>query len=378
MPRPAHPYTAPMRTLPRLAAAVSLLLVAATSIAQSPPPRPAAPPPPAPPAQAVPANPLRLEPARFDLGAVAPGSVHQRTFRIVNGSTAAVRIRAATPNCRCTTVTDIVGRTIPAGGSIELTAAFDAPRTPGEKDARVTIVFEGQQRPLIAEIKGDVTLPIRVEPPFIDALQDKVAGTVTLRSLDGRPFRILSSGGTTPIFEGPPPAEPRAVHTIRWNLAGRSCEQMPLWWIVATDHPDCPIVPLRIRHECTGSRHDPERFTRFWFAQEQLIDLGRIHLARPDGPASIDQQYQIDHYNPRGRGRVERPDWKDVRAVTLPDSAPLTVELLGTRMDGEDSAILLLRFVPKPGAAAGLVDTRLRIVTASGAGEVPVVAVLAP
>lgn len=313
---------------------------------------------------------MRLDPPRFDLGTVGPRSVHERTFRIVNDSPLAVRIRAATPNCRCTSVSEVVGRTIPAGGSLELTAAFDAPANPGEKEARVNIVFEGSVPPLVAEIRGEVTLPIRVDPPFVDALQNRTTGTIELRALDGRPFRVLSSGGRPPVPVGAAPTEPQASHRLLWNLAGIPCEGMPLWWIVATDHPDCPIVPLRIRHDCTGSRADAARFGRFWIPNEQLINLGRF-----SGPTDV--QFQIDHYNPRGRGRVERPEWREVRSVES-ESPHLAVELVGVRPAGEGAQVLLLRFSPRPGAPAGPFESGLRISTATGVGTIPVAGVVSP
>lgn len=354
---------------PAIAAALALTLAARAQMPARPPERPAAPP--AAPATPPPAaSPIRLEPPRFDLGAVPPRSIHERTFRIVNGSNAPVRIRAATPNCRCTSVSDIVGQVVPPGGSIELTAAFDAPANPGVKDARVTVSFDGNVPPLTAEIRGDVTLPIRVTPAFVDALENRTTGTVELRSLDGRPFRVLSAGGRPPVHVGGSPAEPQATQRLVWNIAGVPCENMPLWWIVATDHPDCPIVPLRIRHDCTGSRADSARFTRFWIPNEQLVNLGRIS-------APTEVPFQIDHYNPRGRGRVQQPQWREVRSVEI-GSPQVSVELIGTRPAGDGGQVLMLRFTPRPGAAPGPFESSLWITTATGTGTVPVAGVLAP
>ncbi len=359
-------------TLVRSIAIATAIAAAFAAHAQSPARPPGRPsPPPAAPAAAPPAaSPIRLEPPRFDLGAVPPRSIHERTFRIVNGSTAAVRIRAATPNCRCTSLSDVVGKVVPAGGSIEMTAAFDAPANPGVKDARVTIAFDGNVPPLTAEIRGDVTLPIRVDPAFVDALENRTTGTVELRSLDGRPFRVLSAGGRPPVHVGGAPAEPQATQRLVWNLAGVPCETMPLWWIVATDHPDCPIVPLRVRHECTGSRADSARFSRFWIPNEQLVNLGRIS-------AATEVPFQIDHYNPRGRGRVQQPQWREVRSVEL-SSPQVAVELLGTRPAGDGGEVLMLRFTPRPGAAPGPFESSLWITTATGTGPVPVAGLLAP
>jgi hypothetical protein len=350
--------------------ASTILLLAPFAGAQNPPGPPLPPPPgegrfPA----SVPSSPVRVEPPVIELGIVPPNSEHRRTFRIVNDGPIALSVRAASPSCRCTTVTDIVGKSVPAGGSIDLEAVFNAPPTPGYKDATVNIVIDGVPRPLTAKIGGDVTLPIRVDPPYVDGLQGRVAGSIALTSIDGKPFTIVSSGGRAPAFDGPAPQGPQNAQRIAWNIAGIACERMPLWWIVVTDHPDCPIVPLRIRHDCTGTKADMARYARYWIAKEQLVNLGRVSAG-----GEKTEEFQIDHYNPRGRGAVVRRDWGTVRSVST-GTPDLSVRLLGTRPAGDGSVVLSLGFSAKPGFS-GLVESVLRIETASGAGEIPLVAVI--
>lgn len=230
---------------------------------------------------------------------MAPGTTHRGTFRIVNDGPIPLLVRAASPSCRCTTVDDIVGKQVPAGGVLELVAEFAAPTTPGYKDAKVNVVLEGAPRPLVAKIGGDVTLPIRVSPAFVDALNGRMAGTVTLSSIDGRPFRVISAGGKPPVHAGPAPTSPQAVQRLSWNIAGIPCERMPLWWNVITDHPDCPVVPLRIRHECTGSKADMGRYARYWIPKDQLVNLDRVKAGTP-----ATAELQLDHYNQIGRAHV--------------------------------------------------------------------------
>ncbi len=358
--------------LSALVASMLLLLAAPLSFALTQNP-PGPPPPPQPggnrfPAS-TPASPVRVEPPVIELGVVPPNTEHRRTFRIVNDGPIALKVLAANPSCRCTTVDDIVGKSIPAGGSIDLEAVFAAPPTPGYKDATVNIVIEGVQRPLTAKIGGDVTLPIRVDPPFVDGLKGRVAGSIALTSIDGKPFTILSSGGRAPTFDGPAPQGPQSAQRITWNIAGIACERMPLWWIVVTDHPDCPIVPLRIRHDCTGSKADMARYARYWIPKEQLVNLGRMASG-----GEKTEEFQIDHYNPRGRGAIVRRDWGEVRSVST-GTPDLSVRLLGTRPAGDGSVVLSLGFTAKPGFS-GLVENVLRVETASGVAEIPLVAVV--
>ena len=358
------------------AAALAAPIFAQAPIGPPGPPPPGTAPPPTEPGRGrfpapVASAPIRMEPETIELGIVEPGSTHRRTFRIVNDGPVPLLVRAASPSCRCTTVDDIVGKQVPAGGSLELEAEFAAPTTPGYKDAKVNVVLEGAPRPLVAKIGGDVTLPIRVTPAFVDALNGRMAGTVTLSSIDGRPFTIVSAGGRPPVFAGPAPDGPQAVQRLSWNVAGIPCERMPLWWNVVTDHPDCPVVPLRIRHECTGSKADMGRYARYWIPKDQLVNLERVSAGTP-----ATTELQLDHYNPRGRGRIVRPDFRNVVRVDV-ESPELEVELLGTRPVAEDAVVLSLAVTPRPGTS-GAIETVLRITTETGTGEVPLVVVVEP
>ena len=353
-------------------ALLALLAVAGPVAAQNPP----GPPPPPEPGRdrfpaSVPKSPIRMEPESIELGVVAPGSTHRGTFRIVNDGPVPLLVRAASPSCRCTTVDDIVGKQVPAGGSLELEAEFAAPTTPGYKDAKVNVVLEGAPRPLVAKIGGDVTLPIRVTPAFVDALNGRMAGTVTLSSIDGRPFTVVSAGGRPPVFAGPAPDGPQAVQRLAWNVAGIPCERMPLWWNVVTDHPDCPVVPLRIRHECTGSKADMGRYRRYWIPKDQLVNLERVRAG-----STATAELQLDHYNPRGRGRIVRPDFRNVTRVEV-DAPELGIELLGTRPVAEDAVVLSFAVTPRPGTS-GPIETAMRVTTATGTGEIPLVVVVEP
>ena len=346
------------RSSRRPAALLALLVVAAPALAQNPPapaPRPAQRPPQPPAASTV-----KVAPETVDLGIVGPGSTNPAKFVLVNQGAAAVTVRGATPSCKCTAISDVVGKTIPPGGTLEFSAALSAPRVPGTKDAKVFLAFDGAA-PAVATIKGEVRLPVLAEPPYVDALKDAVTGTVRLRSLDGKPFRVLRSGGRTG------PADAAAAFELPWSLAGRACEEMPLWWFVFTDREDCAVIPLRVRDECTGSKHDMPRYQRFWIVKESLVlpDAGTVGVA---GPVRI----ELEHYNPPKRGAVERRDWSEVRAVRVLPAADGTVlaeaKVVSTVPAPGDEAILTIELTPK---VAGPIEGEIEITTATGAGRVP-------
>jgi len=314
-----------------------------------------------------------LEPTVADFGTVAPNSSHVGRFRLRNLGTAPATVKAAVPTCKCTSFTDIVGKVVPPGGELAFEATLKAPASPGDKDARLQIVVDGMPQPLVATLRGLVTLPISADPPYADALKDVVRGTVRLRSIDGKPFRVLRSGDAAPVYLGFDPAkdEPRAEYTIVWDLAGRDCDRMPLWWPVFTDRPECPVVPLRVRDECTGSKHDPGRFDRAWMFREPLVAAPLLRVGEP-----VELEIEIEHYNPAGRGRIEKPAFRTVREVKEPTGL-FAVELLGTREVGTDEAVIRIRVTPTA-AAAGERALPLAVTTATGTGLVPLVARVVP
>ena len=209
-------------------------------------------------------------------------------------------------------------------------------------------------------------LPVLADPPFCDALKENVRGVVKLKSKDGAPFRVLCSGGKEPTYLGFDPAKdaPRAEYTLLWDLSGKSCEQMPIWWFVFTDHPGCPSIPLRVRDECTGSKHDMARFQRFWWVKDQLADAQHASVGKPS-EVSID----LEHYNPPAKGQVTDPRYRDVKSVRSL-TPTVTATLVSVTPQGVDSAAIIVRLEPVAGAA-GPIEGELEIVTATGSGRVP-------
>jgi hypothetical protein len=308
-------------------------------------------------------SPIVLTPETVDLGVVAPGSTNPGRFILVNRGSKPVKMLGAIPNCKCTAITPVEGKVIEPGGTFELSASLAAPRVPGDKEAVVFLTFEGAP-PLQAKIKGEVRLPVLATPPYVDALREVVSGTATLKSVDGKPFTILQSGGAAPAFIGFDPAKdaPRAEYTVAWSLAGRAATDMPLWWFVWTDREDCDVIPLRVRDEATGSRHDMDRFKRFWIVKESLVMAGRGSVGAPHKG-----EIELEHYNPPKKGAVENPAWREAKSVRSLN-ADVEVRLVGRRDAGADGTMLEVEFTAK---RAGPIEGLLEIETATGKGTVP-------
>ena len=337
----------------------------AQGLAQAP--TPAATSPPAAPAAVV------VEPPLIDFGRVAPGSRHPARFMVRNVSSAPVTVARAMPSCKCTDLSDIVGRTIAPGAAIELTATLAVPGSPGQKDAEVLIALQGVPGVARARMQADVTMPVRVEPAHVDALKGVQEGEIRVTSVDGAPFRVTAAGGRAPAFVGFDPAvdAPRAEYRLRWRMQELGSPALPQWLVIDTDRADCPQVPLRIRHETTGSRFDPGRTARFWFVPESIVLAGRVRAGTP-----VELRTTIEHLNPAAQGRVTNPAWSQVRGVAVPGGEG-TAELVSATPRGEAFVDLVFRFTAAPGRQ-GPMYVPVMIDTATGQGAVFVAATVVP
>jgi len=308
-------------------------------------------------------------PARFDLGAIEPGSEHARTFQITNGTGAPVRFVRAVPSCKCTTVTEIADRTLAPGESLPFEAVLAAPRTPGVKEAKIQVLYEGGP-PLQLVIAGDVTMPIKATPAFIGGPKGKTsAGTVVIESVDGRPFTILQAGGAPPLAAGPSGDASSARHELEWDLARLDDLSRNIWWTVFTDHPDCPVLPLRIRSPETGSRSDMARFDRHWMFDERVVNAERL---QPGETALV--EVVLAHYNPRQRGQVSKPQWRNLRSISSL-SPNATAEMVAVTPISRDEIRVSFSFTPVPDFS-GPLDALIRIETETGSGECTVLALV--
>jgi len=241
---------------------------------------------------------LRIEPGGFDFGIIEPNSTHEVNAVIHNTGTVPISIDKVTPSCACTATQDLTKTVIPAGESIPFIASFKAPTEPGLKSAHITVAFKqgGTKKGLRIYLQGLVTMPLRAELPYVNAYErlkpgetvvKSQTGETTVTSMDGKPFRIITSGGKQPVYTdgfNPKADEPRNSYTVKWSIPEsniNNCQGMRRWWVIETDHPDCPILPMRVRNECTGSRLDMTRRDRGWYFKEYIAQLNAIEAGKP-------------------------------------------------------------------------------------------------
>ena len=114
-------------------------------------------------------------------------------------------------------------------------------------------------------------------------------GQIKISSQDGLPFRVLTVNGDTPdlVDFNPDVDEPRNTYFMRWDIrdynpttcANLEGEPMPPWVAVETDHPECPIFDIYLRHRCTIGR--PPVAPRTWLLSDRRILMGGVPAGEP-------------------------------------------------------------------------------------------------
>ncbi len=283
---------------------------------------------------------LRIEPGGFDYGMIPPNSTHEFTTVFRNLGSRPIELVEAKPDCACTTPQDVSGTIIPPGGSVPFHATFNAPTEPGSKTARLILIFNdaGQQRRALITLDGMITMPVRADPPYVGAQRGVTTGRTRVQSVDGRPFQIISTNGETPIFADgfdPQKDQLRNTYDVQWTIPPRTtanCQGMRLWWVIETDHPDCPTLPMRVRHECTGLKADPNWRQRTWRFSEFIAQLGALQ-----GGVPID--VEVDIVNE-----------KNVRIYAAQSrSSDADAELVSTSRKNGDTTTCRVRLTPRRG-----------------------------
>ncbi len=205
------------------------------------------------------------DPADVDFGLVKPGSKLTADVILVNPFQTPMTIAQAVPTCQCTTV-EVAGETIPAGGGIAIPITLQVPSTTGKKQAAVNTVLPGPDGKNVRGPRLTLTAiaayAVKTTPLYIDALpSNPVTGSVSVAATDGRPFRVLTVNGRPPVLLTPD--QPLAEHVVQYDLGpaatqaerSGSPEVFPKWMIFETDHPDAPVIEMRIRHPFSKLPH---------------------------------------------------------------------------------------------------------------------------
>jgi len=199
--------------------------------------------------------PLRVEPDVLDFGIVPPSVTKEGVVKLVNTGTKELEILTVQPSCKCTTLEDMSGRKIPAGGSIELRANMKAQSAPGRKGAEIKVLVDGYTQVVTVQLKQEVSLPVRVSPSYLNVVKGQpTKGRTIIESVDKQPFKICAVGGRRPNLVGfdPEKDQPRNQYILDWDFERDFAPgEAKRYWLIETDREDCPLVDIFVRHEST-------------------------------------------------------------------------------------------------------------------------------
>ena len=292
--------------------------------------------------------PLEMVPPVLDFGVVAPNSRSEGSVQLFNRGDKPMLILAAEPSCKCTTLDDIAGKTIPPGGSIELGAVLDESPNIGRKTATIKILVDGYSVVKILNIEAQVSLPVRSIPSFINAVRGQNRqGRIIVESIDNAPFTICSFHGTEPTYLGFDPTidEPRFRYVLTYDLDSMP-EPFPRYLVIETDREDTPLVDVYLRHESTL----PNVNRRMMMSGGYRFPLGRIEQG-----SSVE---------------IEIP-FKSLAsplAAVVSLDPEIQTELVGTRDEETPDGIqtyALVRVTPRPDFT-GLIYAPLEAMSATG------------
>ena len=280
------------------------------------------------------APPIEVVPSVLDFGFVPPNTDVKGSVALVNRGTEPLLILAAEPSCKCTTLSDLGGTTIPPGGQVELEAMLDATPNTGPKTAEIKVLVDGYPVIKKIDLRAEIALRIRATPPFINAVRGQNRqGRTIVQSNDGQPFRICSLHGMPPTFIGFDPAKdaPRSKYVLTYDLEDVE-EPFPRYLVIETDQADVPMIDLYLRHETTLPKvnRNLRMAGGYRYPTDVIPTGGTVEIEIPFG---------------------DNPD--PVAAVVSLSTDKVTADLISSReevgTDGKKKQILLVRITAAPG-----------------------------
>ena len=292
--------------------------------------------------------PVEIVPNILDFGFIPPNEDAEGSAKIFNRGTEPLMILAAEPSCKCTTLSDLGGTTIPPGESVDLAAVLEGAPNTGPKTASIKVLFDGYSVVEVVDLKAEITLPIRAIPPHINAVRNQNRqGRIVVEAIDGEPFSICSFHGLPPTYLGFDPAtdEPRSQYILSFDL-DRLPAPYPRYLVIETDRPETPMIDVYLRHETTLPK--PNRNLRM--AGGFRFPLGLIKQG-----SFVDFEVRFD--------TVSSPI-----ATVISESPDCRAQMLGiTTEETEDGIITLVKIRVTPASDyVGVLYASLSAMTADG------------
>ena len=287
------------------------------------------------------------DPADVDFGIVPPGSKLRTEIKLVNPTDTPVVIRAAVPTCQCTTV-EVAGETIPPRGAVGIPMTLQVPSTTGDKKAAVNTVLDpGGKGPRLT-LQAVSAYPVRSIPLYIDATKPPagLTGSFNVESTDGLAFQVLSVNGAPPVVANP--GVPATSHRVAYDLTDMTAQTMPKWMLIETDHPEAPMIEMRVRHRWSMLPHQFPNYELKIQFDGYVANVGVL-------PAGGSREFTVELKNFKGR---------TLRALRSLDPR-FSIRLL-QKIDGDGQRVRITASISDTTAAPGPFTCPVTFVTDRG------------
>ena len=278
--------------------------------------------------------PITVTPQRLDFGFMLPNTNARGPLTLLNTGAEPVTLLSVTASCKCTTITDAAGVTIEPGKTFVIETELSGAPMQGARRSQLKIIAKGYARPIQVAVQGEVALPVRAVPAYINLVGERArSGQTIIESTDGKPFRVLSVNGKPPsIVPQEAPGDAHARHTLAWDFPEGAT--LPDFWMVETDHPSCALVDVRVRNANPIKRPVLRmREYRVNAGRIDPVDGVRIEVQSKDATAPF-----------------------DVVSIKGGVACPVTAELVESHAEDE-GMVAVIRLKPLPDARGFFADT---------------------
>ena len=202
-------------------------------------------------------NPIMIEvqPQELNAGYIQPGEQVVHEVILKNNGNEPIQFARVSTDCTCVQG-ELIDDLTAAGETARLKVTIEG-KDIGPINQTLTVWYIGARKPIKIPVKAEVTLPIKAEPFFINMAAPvningknviPTTGEITLKSVDGKPFRVVSAGGKPPVLASGDANNSATNHIVTWDFTNTPDEDIQPWWIIETDHPEARLIDIRVLH----------------------------------------------------------------------------------------------------------------------------------
>ncbi|HVP73139.1 MAG TPA: ankyrin repeat domain-containing protein [Phycisphaerales bacterium] len=186
---------------------------------------------------------LCVEPQVLDFGEIATGSIVRRAVKLTNTGDQAIVITSTRSSCGCTHAELPPNLTLEPGESREVTVPLSAGTRIGPLNGP-TIIFLVKDQPEVKLPLKAVGYSVVVQEPGTLTPEANPDGCLTLKSIDGQPFRMLSM---SPPLLTELPRDAAAEHVVRIDWAKYREQGITRRLVFYFDHPRCQSLAVNVK-----------------------------------------------------------------------------------------------------------------------------------